>query len=191
MIVLGLDQSPRNTGWAYWSDDGIGLPASGCKAFDSYGSAHRFLMLDVRDWLGGLLDRSGATAVYFEQIIIDFRHVDVPVFEEQQAVTAAIEFTCMDRGVEPFKVLIGQWRKLFLGRANAPKDEGRNSKKWLKEAAMRAAFERGWKADSEHEAEALGIMHYGLAHASPAYRKRARAEAERRQFKARRLDAQR
>ena len=49
-----------------------------------------------------------------------------------------------------------RWRKHFMGRGTGPSKE-------LKEAAIAAARARGWNVQTDHEADALGVLDYGLS----------------------------
>lgn len=48
------------------------------------------------------------------------------------------------------------WRKHFTGKGTGKTDE-------LKRLAMEAARMRGWNVTTDHEADALGVLDYGLA----------------------------
>jgi hypothetical protein len=48
------------------------------------------------------------------------------------------------------------WRKHFIGRGTGRSEE-------LKRLAMEAARRRGWNPATDHEADAAGVLDYGLA----------------------------
>jgi hypothetical protein len=48
------------------------------------------------------------------------------------------------------------WRKHFIGRGNGKSEE-------LKAAAIRACQQRGWAPANDHEADAAGVLDFGLA----------------------------
>lgn len=54
------------------------------------------------------------------------------------------------------QVAQASWRKHFIGRGTGKSRE-------LKAAAIAAARLRGWNVSTDHEADALGVLDYGLA----------------------------
>lgn len=190
VIAIGLDSAPNNTGWCVLSDDERTKPVWGLFEFGGYGHNDQLLMQDVRRAVAGLLQEHKPDAVFFEQIVIDARHVDINVLYAQFSVVSAIQFACLDLEINARQVLIASWRKRLLGRSNMPKHEGKRGKgrDWLKEAAMIEAARLGVLAGTDHEAEAFGIADYGLATISTKYRLATKARADRTAVARRRKD---
>jgi len=189
MIVIGLDQAPNNIGWAYSSDDESARPVWGCRVNGQYGENEAALMRDIKPWLTTFLISCGADAVYFEQILVNVGKFNMRTLHAQFAVTSTIQFACGELGIDCYDVDVSRWRKRFLGRGNAPKWTAANDRtNWLKDSALRACADRGWLTDNHHAAEALGIMEFGLACSSPAYARRTKGQAVRREISSVRED---
>lgn len=186
-MFMAFDQAPRFTGWAAGPADPTAIPRWGTIVGSDYGDDDQMMMRDFAKDVEALLDRFKPEAVFFEQIVIDQRHVNLPITYAQFAIAATLQFVTMARGIPCEMVLISDWRKRFLGRANMPKHAGKRGqgREWLKAAAKIECARRGFLTDSDHEAEALGILDYGIASKSVDYRFKTKADVERRQQKAR------
>lgn len=186
-FYMAFDQAPRFTGWATGPADPTAVPRWGTIVGSDYGDDDQRMMADLAKDLRGLFDKYQPEAIFFEQIVIDQRHVNLPITYAQFAVAATILFVAMEYGIPAEMVIISEWRKRFLGRSNMPKHAGKRGqgREWLKEAAKIECARRGWLTDSDHEAEALAILDFGLAAKSTAYRFATKADVERRQQKAR------
>jgi hypothetical protein len=181
MIVIGLDSAPRNIGFCIGSDADGARPSWGLWQPPDYGESDELLIRDVRKWAMTTIKSSGAEILFFEQIIIDHRHVNIPVTHKQFAVVAALMCAAADTGIACYEIEISKWRKRFLGKANAPKHAA-SGRDYLKEAAMRECLNRGWLIDDHNIAEAVGIWEYGMAFASPEFHKRTKADVVRREL---------
>lgn len=178
MIVFAVDQAPRNIGFCHGIADADMPPVWGVQEFDSYGENGVMLVRSVRKFMISKLEIVRPDFVYCEQIVINAKHINLPVTYQQFAVVAGIEAACDFVGCECFMVDIGTWRKRFLGRGNAPK-WAVDRTDWLKDAAKRAALERGWLIDNHHAAEAAAIWDYGAAHCDIEYRRKTAARVTR------------
>lgn len=180
MIVLGLDQSRKNTGFCHGDSASEKVPTWGIQPFESYGENGVLLIREVRKWAISLMEVIRPEVVYCEQIVISLARFNTQTVYEQFEIVAGIEAACDFIGCECFMVDIGTWRKRGLGRGNAPKwtpEQDRTN--WLKDAAKTACADRGWLIDSHHAAEAALIWDYGCAHADIEYRRRTSARVTR------------
>jgi hypothetical protein len=178
MIILAVDQSPRNIGFCHGVADAEAKPSWGVQEFDSFGENGVLLIREVRKWMISKCEIVRPDAVYCEQIVINVNNINLPVTYQQFAVVAGIEAACEFIGCDCFMVDISKWRRRFLGRGNAPKWTVDRTN-WLKDAACKAALELGWMMDSHHAAEAAGIWDYGCAHQDETYRRKTAARATR------------
>lgn len=169
MMVLGVDQAPRHTGFAYGESRVGCVPVWGVKHFESYGENEIFLIRDVRRWLLTLCEEVQPAVIYCEQIIINQRHINLPVTYQQFAVVAAISSVAEHLGIDVFQVDIATWRKRALGKSNKPKWAVDGEDQWLKEAAKLACADRNWLIEDHNSAEAALIWEYGCAHADKEY----------------------
>jgi hypothetical protein len=192
-MALGFDQAPNNTGWAAWSDADDAVPIFDTITMSNYGKDDQRMAKDFEFEIVGLLNRFRPDAVYFEQIIIPSGFIDTNTLYAQFTVACTIQVITAQRGIPAFMVEIPRWRKRFLGRANAPKwmvGKTQKGRDVLKEMAMIECARRNLLPKNDHEAEAIGITDYGLAHLSFDYKKRTKADVERRQQHWRRLEMQ-
>jgi hypothetical protein len=163
MVVCGLDQAPRGSGWCY--GDGSKTPAFGYREFSDYGQNEGALARHVYDWFTTFAKSAGIQAVYTEQIVIRPHALDVPVVLRQAAVVVAIGFAATDLGIDHYEALIGKWRVHFLRTAKGKSET-------LKDLARVRCAERGWLIDNHHVAEACGIWDWGLCELDRVYRHR-------------------
>lgn len=173
MIVLGLDQAPKGSGWAVGDGSTVRPVQWGYKEFPDYGENESELTGFIIDWLRNLIKSSGAEAVYTEQIILDLRHPNIPVLILQASVIAAVAVTCNKHfcNVPHFQAEISSWRK----RAGIVGPD------W-KDAAIRwCALTRNVLTSNHHIAEAVGVWHFGLCELDASYRARADVELRRAQ----------
>ena len=192
MKFLAFDQSPRNTAWAFSTDVEKARVEFGEINMSDYGDDDQRLARDLEFELQGLLSKYEPDWVFFEQIVTDFGRFNPPVLYKQFTVSCTIMIVCGQRGINCELVNISDWRKRFLGRNNVPKAQrkkGPNSDV-LKEMALTECARRNIYPSSHHQAEAIGILDYGMASKSFDYRWRTKADVERRQQAARREDMQ-
>jgi hypothetical protein len=179
MIVMGLDQAPRHSGFCHGESTAGLVPTWGVKHFESYHDNEIPLVRDYRRWLITLCEVVQPKVIYCEQIVIDMRHINLPVTYQQFAVVGAIVGACEFLGIDLFQVDISTWRKRALGKANKPKWVANGEDGWLKEAAKAACLQRNWLIDDHNAAEAALIWDYGAAHVDPNYRAATKPHIER------------
>lgn len=193
MKFLAFDQAPNNTGWAFSSDDEDARLEFGSLAMPDYGGDDQRLARDLEFELVGLINKYRPDCCFFEQIVTDFGRFNPPVLYKQFTVACTIMIVMAQHSIPCEMVNISDWRKRFLGRNNPPKAKrkkhGPNSEV-LKEMAMQECARRNILPKNDHEAEAIGILDYGMASKSFNYRFRTKGEAERRALAARREDMQ-
>lgn len=177
MIVLGLDQAPRFTGFCY-GEPGSERPRWGTKEFSDFGNNEVPLMEEVEGWFTNLVKSSGAQVVYFEEIFVNTKRVNLPVTFKQCAVVNIIQLTAKRLGLDYWQTDIDEWRKLFIGRARAPKGVLKPGE-WCKEQAKIVCLKRNWLVDDDHAAEAIGIWNWGCAREDKRHRNSARAHQRR------------
>lgn len=179
MIVLGLDQAPRFTGFCHGDTASEKPPVWGAHEFENYGENGVLLIRAVRKWMISLCEIVRPEFVYCEQIVFDFRHINSLITSQQFCVIAGIEAACDFLGMECFQIDISKWRKRGLGRGNKPKWAANGEEPWLKEAAKKACLDLGWLIDDHNAAEAALIWDYGCAHVDPEYRRKTAARVTR------------
>lgn len=186
MIVLGLDQSSTNIGFAYGAPGGT--PQWGCYEVPDYGGHEGRTFWAIVDWLVNVIKCQGVDYVYWEgvyvppQAMVDTNKL-FKLFSAANAVQAACVYAARGIEVHDAYVVISSWRSHFLGTGGAPKAV-RDKRKWLKDAVLRACVDRGWLIDNEHAAEACGIWDYGCTLCDKSYRFASGGELRRRQAKA-------
>lgn len=163
-----------------------------------YGTDDQRMMRDLEFEIVGLLKKFQPRFVFFEELVFDERKLrnggfNAQTLISQASVIAAIQFVTMQHNIEAMQVKIAVWRKWLLGAANAPKwavGKNTSSRDWLKDAAVKRVAEL-WNiyVKTDHEAEAIGIGHYGLSWASTDYKFTWKAETDRARQKRVRDDA--
>lgn len=93
--------------------------------------------------------------LYFEAAILPGK-TNIQTVYKLCALAGMAEWFAHSIGAVCRQVEQQSWRKHFIGRGTGPGAE-------LKAAAMRSARMRGWDVQSDHEADALGVLDYGLA----------------------------
>lgn len=96
-------------------------------------------------------------------------HVTAMSENNRFALKAAVEVAGHILGFETMIVQPSVWRKTFLGLAHKPDYIDGENRAWLKLRAIQECERRGWAVKGDDEAEARGIMDYGLCMTSPAY----------------------
>lgn len=164
MIILGLDQAPVGTGFAYGAPGS--RPVFGYHANADYGNNTARLRKHVREWATNLIKSAHAERVYFEQIVLRVQGFDANVVHKQYAVVGGIETACEMTGLldDVFEVLIADWRREFYSGSRPG-----NGNTWKDLACVECA-RRGWLTDNHNVAEALGIWHFGCLCTDRRYR---------------------
>lgn len=161
-MILALDQSPARVGFAYGAVT-MSKPASGVFRLDK-----SRMEVSFRDWLQAMVTLRGIRRVAFEEPFVGSK-MNQGMLMKILALPAIIRLVCNDCGLdEPLAAPQPTWRKHFIGVGIAPRKMS-NSRKWLKDEAMRACVERDWYVESDDEAEACGILDWALSKESAEY----------------------
>lgn len=166
---LALDQATKRIGFAIGSPDMI-EPICGHYEPPSAGARHGVMLGAVRDWLDTTLKVYHVHKLCFET---PFSGLNPKNFGVVCKLVGVIELVCDDHEIPCVEVSPPEWRKAFIGRAQAPKDIPRHHRRqWLKKRAMEACALRKWNVKNDDEAEASGILNFVLATDSEHYRMR-------------------
>jgi hypothetical protein len=164
ITALALDHAPIATGWA------VGRPCEpplghGVFRLRTWGLDEPDRVARYRTWLMDLIANHRIGHVFYEQPIESVaRHGNLDTRMKQGAVVGMIWLACHDAGVPCQPVAVSQWRARFLGTTKAtPGLKGVHEEDDLKAKALRACALRGLIVSDHNEAEALGILDYGLS----------------------------
>jgi hypothetical protein len=179
MIVLGLDQAPKNIGYAYGEPGAV--PVRGLWQPPDYGENTARLGRAVRDWAAQLGKSVGAERIYFEQIVVRKTGLHLPTLYKQFTLVTAIEAAAEQLGLsdDVFMISIGEWRtEFYAGRRPTRGDPDGEGAAW-KDMALAECLRRGWLTEDHNIAEACGIWVYGCCHSDRGYRAQHRVSARR------------
>lgn len=163
IVVLALDQSPTNTGWALGKPMEV-KPAYGLFALPTWGDNEGQRLCDFEDWLRTKIKSAGVTHLFYESPVdVRFKSFDITI--KQGAQIGKIWATAWRCGQVPVaQVAVDSWRSRFLGTTKAPPGlKGDNARQALKQMALKACAMRDWLVDDDNVAEALGILDFGLS----------------------------
>lgn len=170
--VLALDQSARNTGWAFMEKDGA--PTWGSFLLGPWEDHEGERMLEFDDWFDRAIHSLKVTHVFIEMPATQLDHreslsANIATF----GIPALIAMVCKNYDIELAVVTPSSWRTAFIGTGSAPKGLVQKQRRpWLKEQAKKACAARGWLVANDNEAEALGILNYGIMSIDPVYASR-------------------
>lgn len=121
-------------------------------------------MEKLRQALADLHGIEPITHLFFEATILPGKTTPQTVFK-LCALAGMAEWFAHRIGAVCRQVDQQSWRKHFIGRGTGKSDE-------LKRLAKEAALLRGWTPANDHEADAAGVLDYGLAcfNISPPWR---------------------
>lgn len=155
--VLALDLATV-TGYALGDHDGIKL--SGARRMPDTGDDLGRFAFAFRAWLTTGLTRHRPRRIVFEQPILS-KQTNINTCRKLYGLAWQTELTCRDLGFECGEVNMSDWRKHFLGKGYPRK------RALVKKAVMARCVDRGFKFDSDDEAEAIAILDYTLACENP------------------------
>ncbi len=154
MAYLGLDLATK-TGWATWSQ-GEARPHTGTlrlPRWDPDELAPDFERL--RKHLSELHAVSPIEAVWYEAPIMT--RVDrLRTLQFLLGLANMTEWWCFKLKIPCRQAEMRDWRKHFFGKCTGGRDE-------LKRAAVEACRLREWPVDGDDQADAAGVLDYGLA----------------------------
>jgi Holliday junction resolvasome RuvABC endonuclease subunit len=178
---LALDQARNRIGWALGSVD-MERPLCGVHPLPSVGARHGAMLGHVRDWLDTMIKTYHVHHLIYET---PFAGVNIENFAVVNKMLGVIELVCDDHEIGCVRAAPVEWRARFLGCGAAPKAIGKGLSKsaaraarteWLKQASVAACVARGWPVENHDEADACGLLDFGLACHSAAYRERKEGE---------------
>jgi len=170
--VAGIDQSRKGFGWALGSDDSGAIPSWGVDDLSEAGSNEGLMYFLAAKRVRELIDR-GAQKIFIETPIM-MRHDNINQSMIKFGLQAAMMQACYECKVPYAWVDVNKWRERFLGFYKPPPGiVGQKARRsWFKETAKQQCFARGWLVQDDNAAEALGILDFGLASVSQAYKRR-------------------
>ncbi len=147
--LLALDIG-TNLGWAMRNADGaITHDVARFPSTRFSGAGIRFV--HFRKWLADMLGAAPVDAVYFEEVH-NHGKAGVAAAHLYGGFTAILMAYCEQHAIPYQGIGVGQIKKVWTGKGNANK------------AAMIAEAERrGFKVEDDNEADALAVLHAGIA----------------------------
>ncbi len=167
-VAMALDQSASNTGWAL-------LPKGGKVTFgsfllDSWHEKEGERLLDYFEWLCELVERHGITHLFLESKFNTEHNEDISARIADYGMigvadmAAAYMLRYHKMTVKVITVQPQQWRPPFIGGQKAPGGLTKHfRKKWYIERAIQQCALRGLLIDVGDQAEAVGILSYGVS----------------------------
>mgnify|MGYP001612439926 CR=1 FL=1 len=154
MSYVGLDLATR-TGWATWWP-GIVRPHSGTLKLSRHDPHSVAPDLEkLRAHLSELHKIHPVELVFYEAPIM-MRVDNIDKLRLLLGLANMVEWWCHKMGIPCRQAAMQDWRKHFLGFHQGGRDV-------LKAAAVKACADRGWETKTDDQAEALGVLDYGLA----------------------------
>lgn len=164
MSVVGLDISTA-CGVAVWYD-GDPKPSFITLELPSDPEEVARPMEKLRAHLADIHTLEPITHLFFEATLLPRAKINNDGRAVQQTTAATVYKLCALAGMAEWfakridahcrQIEQQKWRKHFMGVGNGPTKE-------LKRLAMEAARMRGWMVRTDHEADALGVLDYGLS----------------------------
>ncbi len=180
-MILAFDQAPRFIGFAYGEPGAT--PVRGIHENPDYGENTARLGKHVREWALTLIKSTGASRIYFEQILVRKTGLHLPTLHKQFKVAGAIETAAEMAGLadDCFEVDIADWRREFYAGNRPGKNVDSLSTAW-KDLAKLECMRRGWLVDDHNVAEACGIWVFGCMHTDKRVKSQERVAARRREL---------
>lgn len=152
-MIIGLDIATE-TGLAIWRE-GYAAPALMTVRLPSDPGEVGRPMERLRSTLADLHAIEPIKHLFFEATILPGKTTPQTVYK-LCALAGMAEWFAHRVGAICRQVDQQSWRKHFIGRGTGRSDE-------LKRLAKEAALLRGWNPANDHEADAAGVLDYGLA----------------------------
>lgn len=160
-LTLALDLATV-TGFAL--GDLAGIKVSGSRRMPKTGDDLGYFAHAYRTWLTTGLQRHKPARVVFEQPIMRGEGSSLVTLRKLYGLAWQTELTCRDLKIPCQEVNMSDWRVHFLGKGNVPR-----KREAVKAAVMQMCRVRGFEFDDDNEAEAIAILDYALACATPAF----------------------
>jgi hypothetical protein len=152
-VILGLDIA-TSTGAAIWREGSLAPSLMTVQLPSDPGEVGR-PMERLRRNLADLHAVEPITHLFFEATILPGKTTPQTVFK-LCSLAGMAEWFAHRIGASCRQVEQQRWRKHFIGRGTGRSEE-------LKRLAMEACRLRGWNPANDHEADAAGVLDYGLA----------------------------
>jgi hypothetical protein len=127
----------------------------------------------VEDFVVNQILEHGVTHVFSEAPFIG--DTITKMIYQLFTVSGAIATACvkarerLGRGIYWDHFTPAEWRSEFIGSIPNHLDTKEERRAWYKAEALRRCEDRGWPVASDHEAEACGVLNYGLCLDYPNY----------------------
>lgn len=166
--ALAIDQSMKNTAWAHL---GTGAPISfGSFPLPYWGDDEGQHLYHWFEWLGHKCVDLKVTHLFLEQTFVPPGHNEGLTEKLAQygliACACMVAFKLTERGqeIDMQMVTTTQWRPPFIGAEKPPEGLVQHQRRlWLKEKSIKACLERGWMVQNDNEADACGILTFGVS----------------------------
>lgn len=152
-MFVALDIATR-TGVAIWSE-GQTAPRLATVRLPGDVECVDRPMEALRSHLADLHRLEPITHLFFEAAILPGRTTPATVYK-LCALAGMAEWFAHRIGAQCRRVEMQSWRRHFIGRGTGRRDE-------LKAAAIEAARARGWNPEDDNQADAAGVLDFGLA----------------------------
>lgn len=164
MKILALDAAGQ-TGWAVWSPS-MEAPRWGVAKLPKGSPGQTFAAF--RDWLIGVIVSEGVEHIAIESVFVGKQSISAA--PKLYGLIGVAQEVAYRRGISVAMVMVGDWRKHFIGQRNAEKGLAKDKRRaWLKAEARKECEKRGWFVRNDDEADALGILVYERARLFPAF----------------------
>lgn len=173
--VLAVDQSMTSTGWAHLAK-GQHTPTWGRYTLPSWHDREGECLWTWFSWLGEKVADLRVTHLILENTFIPMHNEGLTnriAQYGQLGMASAVAWLCTEKKSQPVEFSVvtpQQWRRAFLGSADAPKGLVQAQRRtWLKERCVAECHKRGWLVDGNDAADALGILAYACSAIDPAF----------------------
>jgi hypothetical protein len=167
--ALALDQSMRHTGYAHIASDGEPI-SFGTFSLPFWGDSEGKYLWRWFRWLEKMCEGLKVTHLFVEQTFVPPGHDEGLTLKLAQygliANACMVAHTLTERGqhIDMQMVSTSQWRPPFLGAEKPPHGfVGQQRRSWLKDRAKAACEARGWAVMDDNQADACGILCFGVS----------------------------
>ncbi len=153
--ILSLDVAGK-TGWSRWRP-GMDDPVYGTVDLPKHSLGQTVAAFG--DWLNAKIVADRIEHIGIETIFVGKDAISA--VERLYGLWGRAHEVAYRRGVPIAGVMVGEWRKRFLGSRTAPKGLTKPQRRlWLKKQAREECAARGWPVKTDDEADSLGILVY-------------------------------
>ena len=167
--ALAIDQSMRHTGWAHIANDGEPI-SFGTYSLPFWADDEGKYLWRWFNWLQKMCEGLKVTHLFVEQTFVPPGHNEGLTLKLAQyglianACMVAHILSGKGQTIDMQMVSTSQWRPPFLGSEKPPSGLVDQQKRaWLKERAKAACEKRGWMIMDDNQADACGILTFGVS----------------------------